>query len=171
MKIKARVFPVLRVTVLALLFLVTAAVQNTLPGSLKYAVLPLVPLTVSVCAFEGEMGGLFFGLLGGALYDLASPAADGVYALLFAALGCAVGLTMRWVFRNTLMSVLLLTAAFSLLTAAAGLVFTVFAKDHAGVFAVLRGRFLPGAALTALLVPLFYYPVRAIESGLRGNRL
>ena len=167
MKLKERILPVCRILLLAALFIAAAAVQNSFLGSLKYAVLPLVPLTVAVCAFEGEMGGLLFGLLGGALYDIASPAADGVYALLFAALGCAVGLTMRYLFRSTLMSVFLLTAAFSLLTSLTGLIFTVFAKDHTGVLAAARARFLPGAALTALLAPLFYYPVRGIETVFR----
>lgn len=167
MRTRARFYPLIKRTLYVLLFLAAAAVQGTFLGAAKYALLLLVPLTVSVCAFEQEFAGMFFGLLGGALYDLASPATDGIYTLLFAVLGCAVGLTMHYLFRNTLLSAALLTFLFAFMTALTGFIFTVLAKDAAGALTVLRVRYLPGVFFTTLLLPVFYYPIRALDRKLR----
>lgn len=167
MKTKARYLPVCRIALYAVFFILTGVIQNTFFGGLRVAVLPIVPLTVAVCAFEGEFTGLFFGMLGGALYDLASPAPDGIYALLFAALGCAVGLCMHYLFRGTLLSALLLTLIFAAAVSITGFFFTVFLKDPSGAFALFRHRTLPGILITTLMQPVFYYPIRAIDGKLR----
>ncbi len=167
MKTKARYLPVCRIALYAALFVLTGVIQNTFLGGLRVPVLPLVPLTVAVCTFEGEFTGLFFGILGGALCDIASPAPDGIFALLFAALGCAVGLCMHYLFRSTLLSALLMTLLFTAAAAAVGFFFTVFLKDPAGAFPLFRQRTVPGVLLTVLLQPVFYYPIRAIDGKLR----
>ncbi len=167
MRTKERIYPVLRRVIYILLFLLIAVAQNTVLGMRGSLLLPLIPLTVSVCIFEHEYAGFFFGVLGGALYDLASPAADGIYTLVFAVLGCAVGLTMHYLFRNTLLSAFMLTLLFALFTALTGFIFMVLAKEAAGSFAIFRRRFLPGAILTSLLLPVFYYPIRALDQKLR----
>ena len=167
MRTKTRFLPVLRRAVYVLLFLAVAVIQNTFLGGHGIAVLPLVPLTVAVCTFEGEFAGLFFGLLGGALCDIASPVPDGVFALLFAVLGCAVGLTMHYVFRGTLLSAVLLTLACAAVVLTAAFLFNVFANDPTGAFTVFRRAYLPGIALTTALLPIFYYPVRAADGKLR----
>lgn len=168
MRTKESVWPVIIKRVIWAAFLLLAfTLQSAVFGSLPVAVTLLAPMTAAVCAFETELGGLFFGLLGGALYDLASPVSDGVYALLFAVLGCAAALMMRYVLRSTLFSVWLIALVFAFCTAVTGFIFTVLAKDFSGALTVFRQRVLPGALLTALILPLFYYPVRAVDAKLR----
>ena len=167
MKTKARFLPVLRIAVYAAAFVLTAVFQNTFLGGLPVAVIPLVPLTVSVCTFEGEFAGLFFGLLAGALYDIASPVPDGIFTLVFAVAGCAVGLCMHYVFRSTLLSALLMTLLFALVAAGTGFIFTVLAKDAPGAFHAFRQRCVPGVLLTVLMLPVFYYPIKAADGKLR----
>lgn len=167
MKTGVRFLPACRIALYAALFVLTAVFQNTFLSGLPVGLLPLAPLTVAVCTFEGEFSGLFFGILGGALYDIASPVPDGVYALLFAALGCAAGLFMHHMFRNTLLSALLMTFVFTSATVTVGFLFTVALKDPAGTVAVLRRHVLPGIFFTVLLTPVFYYPIRALDEKLR----
>ena len=167
MNIKERRYPIYRRLIFVGMFLLTAAVQNTLLTAAGHTALLLVPLTVSVCICEKEFAGLFFGILGGALYDIASPAPDGVYALLFAALGCAVGLLTHYVFRNTLLSGLLLTLAFGFLTVLTGFIFTVLIKDATGATAIFTHLFFPRVIGCAVLLPVFYYPVRFLDNKLR----
>jgi rod shape-determining protein MreD len=167
MKTRSRFLPVCRAAVCVLLFVLTAVFQNTFLSGLPVGLLPLAPLTVAVCTFEGEFAGLFYGILSGALYDIASPVPDGVYTLVFAVLGCAVGLCMHYLFRNTLLSAMLITLIFTAVAVGVGFVFNVIVKDAAGAAAVLRQRAIPGVLLTTLLTPVFYYPVRAADGKLR----
>lgn len=167
MRIKERLGPIAQRLLYTFLFLIVFVVQSVFLGDLPVAVTLLAPLTVAVCFFESELGGLLFGLLGGALYDIASPAADGVYTLLFALLGCVCALLVRYVFRNTLLSALLLAFVFTLLAALTGFLFTVLSKDTSGAAALLSRRVLPGVPITTLTLPLFYYPARAIRDKCR----
>ena len=167
MKTGVRYLPACRIALYAVLFVLTAVFQNTFLSGLPVGLLPLAPLTVAVCTFEGEFSGLFFGILGGALYDIASPVPDGVYALVFGALGCAVGLFMHHMFRNTLLSALLMTLIFTTAAVTVGFLFTVAVKDPAGAAAVVRRQAIPGIFFTVLLTPVFYYPIRALDQKLR----
>jgi|GEM_PF-2278391 len=167
MRTKENLYPAIRTAVLALLFLITAAAQNVFFSSLPVPLILLVPLTVSVCVYEGEFTGLFFGLAAGALYDAVSPVPDGIFALLFAALGCAVGFLARFIFRNTLMSAFLLTLAFSLLTVLTSFVFNVAFKNPSLALHSYAGFYISGALLTSALLPVFYYPVKFLETKLK----
>ena len=167
MKTKVNTLPAVRRVLLVLMFLCAAALQNVFFSGTRTPLLLLVPLTAAVCAFEHEFAGVFFGMLGGALYDTASTSApDGVYALLFAALGAAVGLLMHYVFRRTLLSVYLLTLAFAFLTALTGFVFSAVTEPGIGLSTFFSFS-LPGALLTSLFLPAAFYPVRFLEDKLR----
>ena len=167
MRARVNTLPALRRVLLVMLFLCAAVLQNTFLAGTKAPLLPLVPLTAAVCAFEHEFAGVFFGFLGGALYDIASTAApDGVYALEFAAVGAAVGLLMHYVFRRTLFSVYLLTLAFTFLTALTGFTFSAVTDPGIGL-SVFFSRFVPGAFFTSLFLPAAFYPVRFLEEKLR----
>ena len=74
---------------------------------------------------------------------------------------------MHYLFRGTLLSALLMTLLFSLAAALTGFIFIVLANDASGAFAVFRQCCIPGILLTALPLPLFYYPVKAIHGKLR----
>ena len=143
MKRKNSIQPLVRRGIYVVLFVLAAVLQGTFLGAARFAPVLLVPLTAAVCAHEREFSGLFFGLLGGVLYDALSPAADGVFTLLFAAAGCAVGLLMHYVFRGTLLSVFILTLAFSLLTVITGSSMTPEAPWACSAAATCPARLLP----------------------------
>lgn len=164
MKIKESFYPALRIACITAVYLFTAALQNTFFSNFSTPLVLLVPLTVSVCSFEGEFAGVFFGVLSGALYDIVSSAPDGVFTLIFGVFGCAAGLLMRYILRETFLSVFLLTLTASFLTAAASFVFTVILKDASNAFAVFAKFYLSGAFLTAITLPIFYYPIKFIET-------
>ncbi|MBQ7637389.1 MAG: hypothetical protein IJS90_00635 [Clostridia bacterium] len=167
MKTKESFYPALRIAALTLIFIAVSAAQNAVCVQHKLPIVLLVPLTVCVCSFEGEFAGLFFGIAGGALYDAASPAPDGVFTLLFAVLGCASGLLMRYVLRNTALSVFLLTLAFSFMTSLTAFVFIASAGDLTEATSVFTGTYLKSAVLTVFTLPVFYFPVKFIETRLR----
>lgn len=164
---------VFRRVILAAAIVVSALIQNSASGILaKYntGCFLLLPLTVSVAMFEKEFAGLFYGLLAGALWDLASPATDGVYALFFTLAAFFCGLLTHFVFRNSFKSAAVLTAGVFLLFSAVSLTFICLVKDFSGVkyYATV---FLPrSAAVTAVSLPLSYYAVSFAEKRLRPEK-
>ena len=155
-----------RRTLLAVLLTLAGVCQNTLLSSMRPGIWLLIPATVAIVVQEKEFSGLFYGALAGALWDMASPAPDGVYTLCFAVFACVCGLLAKRIFRSTLPAAMLLCLLF---TAAVCMVSAVYAAVCAG----LRGLpaafllfHLPSVCLTVLALPVFYYPVRSI-----GQRL
>ena len=121
----------------------------------------LLSLTTAVAMRERELRAAVFGLLAGALWDIASPLPDGVLALFFLIFACAASLLSHFVFRQSL-----LTAAVLCGGGCALLALLLFVLGHAGgaaFFPLLFSAFLPCLLLTALSLPVFYYAVRAID--------
>lgn len=148
---------------LILLILLTSVLQNTFFGAVKPGLLLLIPLTVCISIYEREFAAFFFGILSGALWDLASPVADGVFALCFALLAFACGLLAKRVFRNTLAASMLLCFLFVSSVNLVSVVYDLFNAGFSGILPAVLRVYLPSALLTTLVEPLFYFPVRAIE--------
>lgn len=68
----------------------------------------LIPVIIPVAMNEKEFSGMLFGLLTGALWDLAAPVTDGILTLIFAIAGFLTGLLTHYLFRNTLLTSILL---------------------------------------------------------------
>lgn len=84
---------------------------NFIPrSSFPVAVYLLIPLTVAISMFEYEFSGLIFGLLAGALWDLASPLPDGIMAFSLALAALVTGLLCHYILRNTLLSSLIINS-------------------------------------------------------------
>ncbi len=161
---------VLRRCALAVLFIIASLVQNSAGGILsKYNIgfFILIPLTVSTAMFEKEFAGMLYGLFAGALWDLASPVPDGVYALFFTVTGCACGLLAHFVLRNSLKSAAVLTAAVFVLFCGVSLLFNCLIKDAAGAKYYLTEFCLKSFAATFVFLPLTYYPVSFLEKRFR----
>lgn len=163
--------PAVRRAALAVLLLLTGVIQNTFLSALRPGVWLLAPLAVCIALYEKEFAGTFFGVLAGALWDLASPAPDGVYALVFAVLCCACGLLGRRVFRSTLPAAMVLSLAFSLLLSVVPTVYTLVSGGFHGAFSLLLRSCLPCVPIAAALTPVFYYPVRLLERKLNDRTL
>ncbi len=155
--------PFIRRLILTLLILLTSVLQNVFLGAVKPGILLLIPLTVGISIYEREFAAFFFGILSGALWDLASPAPDGIYALCFALLAFACGMLAKRVFRNTLASAVLLCFLFASSVNLVAVVYDLIQGGFSGLLPGILRFYLPSALLTALFEPLFYFPVRAVE--------
>lgn len=166
MKLKTDYVPAIKIALLTLLIILIGIFQNVFVSGLSLPVVVIIPMLVSVAMHEKELTSLLFGALSGAVLDLASPVHDGVFAFLFALLACAVSLLSHYKFRNTLLGTAILAFGFALISFSTALIFAAF-KDNALTWQIFKRAFLPGILLTALLTPVFYYPVRLIETKLR----
>lgn len=84
------------------------------PGLLPriFGTLPMPVMVCAVCIamFEKDLAGAVFGLVGGLLTDLNSLHAPGFNAILMMMIGCAVGLLVSNLMKNTLSAALMLNA-------------------------------------------------------------
>lgn len=161
---------VLRRIILAAAVTAAALIQNSAGGALsKYniGVFLLIPLTVSIGMFEKEFAGMFFGIFAGALWDLCSPAADGVYALFFAFTTFLCGLLTHYVLRNSVKSAAVITAAVFAAFAAVSLIFNCLAKDPSGAEFYIKSFIPRSLAATALTLPPAYYAVSLVHKRFR----
>lgn len=151
--------------IFVLLLLIAHILQNTagfFPEIFGVRAYFLLTLTVCLGLFEREVGGAAYGLFAGALWDTVSPAGDGFYALLFAAVGAVCGILINTLMRNNLRTALLLNALAHLLYISLYTVCFVLAQgiDNAG-WLFLRYR-LPSAVFSVLFTPFAYLAVRAV---------
>ncbi len=144
----------------------------TLPAAgFSFPVYILIPLLISISMYEREVTGLFFGLLAGALWDLASPLTDGLLALFFAASAYIIGLLSRYILRNTLLSELVLTCVSSIIFSVFMLIHTGFASGIPVLRQLAITVYLPAVLLTAIISIPVYFSVRKIAVKFRYDKL
>lgn len=161
--------PLLRRALLAALLLLAGILQNTFFSSLRPGLWLLIPVTVAIAVHEKEFAGTFYGIFAGALWDMASPAPDGIYTLCFAVFACVCGLLAKRIFRSTLPSAMLLCLLFTAAICAVSILYTVFCAGAQGLISAVLRFYLPSALLTTLVLPVFYYPVKFLEQRLHTN--
>ncbi len=123
----------------------------------------LIPLTTAVAMYEREFSGMLFGLLAGALWDLASPLPDGSLAFIFTVVACFTGLLLHYVLRNTLLTALLLSLTFTLIYYVFYFLFSKIGFDYEFIRSVIITHFLPSALLSAVITIPDYFIVRGIS--------
>ncbi len=138
-------------------------ISGVLPDFFGLELLPLLALTVTVGMFERETYGLIFGLLAGVLCDINNATGDGVYALLFALTGFTCGLLMTYLMMNNLLTATILTSFWALVYAVVSWFITVGIHGISGGWRLLLSLYLPTALLNVIIMPIFYYLVRAIK--------
>lgn len=161
--------PLIRRSLLAVLLLLTGVFQNTFLSSLHPGIWLLIPAAVVIAVHEKEFAGMFYGILAGALWDLASPAPDGLYTLCFAVFACSCGLLARRIFRSTLPAAMLLCLFFSSAICIVSLVCNVLSGGSQGLFFAFLRFYFPSILLTTLTLPIFYFPVKFIEQRLHTS--
>ncbi len=137
--------------------------SSVLPEIFGLKLLPLFPLTVVLGMFERETYGLSFGLLAGIIWDMNTASADGVYALLFALAGFSCGLLMTYLMMNNLLTAYILTAFWGFGYAAVSWFVSVGIHAVEGGWKLFFSFYLPTALVNIILMPFFYYIVRAIK--------
>lgn len=123
----------------------------------------LLSVAVALSMHEKEIPCLIYGLIIGALWDLASPMPDGGFAVVFTVFLLLAGLLTRYILRNTLLTAIIYTAAFSVVISFMNLLF--FRKGiNAELFGeILTKSFLPTAIINSLLTVPSYYFIRYLS--------
>ena len=125
--------------------------------SLPFPLLMLIPVTVSISLFGHETAGLFWGLISGLLWDMASPVTDGLYALIFPVIFLFTGLLSHYVLRNTCLTAAVFTAVFSLIPSLLGLIYSDEAASWDFISGVIKSEMLPAVISSVIvLIPLYF---------------
>lgn len=156
---------ILRRGSLALILLVLSVLQNTdgfFPQIFGVRALLLIPAVVCIAMFERDVAGMFFGLFAGALWDMHASGAS-FNALFLLAVGFICGTLINTIMRNNVVTAFLLTMIFVPIYEIGYWFFHFIAGglDMAG-FMLLR-YYLPGIVYTAVLLPVMFIFIRAVE--------
>ena len=158
-----------------LVAVVTAIIQHTPGFRLSVGSLSpmlLIPFVVCVAMYERSLTGLAFGVIAGALWDFASTGADGMFTLMLATIGFAVGIVITFYVRNRLFSAFVLTLMSSTAVSVAYWMLFVLRKGFEGTWMILLTRFLPMALYTALFVVVYYYLIGFIvKATSKGDKM
>ncbi len=156
---------IMRRLVFFLIILVVGVLQSSsvLPEVFGFKLLPLLPLTVMVGMFERETYGMIYGLLAGVLWDMNTATADGSYAMFFAFAGFVCGLLMTYLMMNNLLTAYILTAFWGIAYSGVSWLVSVGVHGIEGGWRLFFSFHLPTALLNVLMMPVFYYVIRAIK--------
>ncbi len=172
MKNKILILPVLRRIMYILLTLAAFILQFTIipKTGIPVSFYLLIPVCISISMFEKEFSGLFFGLIAGALWDLASPLTDGFLALVFAVICCLAGLLTHYLLRNTLLTAIILSLTASVLYTLI-LQFYFIESFSIDLFSkLLQEHYLPPVIITAVLTVPVYFLVRQTAIHFHGEQ-
>lgn len=155
---------------LFLIVLLFAALQNTdglLPCIFGARFFILIPLTVAIGMYEGEIAGLLYGTAAGAFWDVCSAGLDGIHTLSLALIGCASGLLIHFFMRNKLLSQYCICAVSCVLHAVLYWAVSVYIPVGDSGGAKLLGFYLPCAVITTAISFVIYYFIRFISTTLK----
>lgn len=150
--------------------LLFAALQNTqgmLPSVFGARFFILIPLTIAIGMFEGEMSGLFYGMAAGCFWDVCSGGLDGFHGFYLAFLGCLSGILVHFIMRNKLLTQYFICATSSALHGVLYWLISVYIPVGDNGYAKLLGFYLPSAIITTALSFIIYYIVKLICTNLK----
>lgn len=154
-----------RRVVFALLIVLTAVLQNTdglFPKINHAPAMLLVPLTVCIAMFENDVGGMFFGLLSGVIWDFYSVRIDGFYAIILVSAGYACSFLIARYMRNNFVTATVYSLIVSVLCSTLYWLFFILPLGSAGAGSLYASHYLVSALYTIALTPLYYFFVRMI---------
>jgi rod shape-determining protein MreD len=139
--------------------------QNTaglLPDIFGARAMLLLPAAVCVAMFEREITGTLFGVFAGLLWDMSAPDGASFNAVMFAFIGFACGMLIKYLMRNNLVTALLLCSVFTVLYLLGyWLRIYVFGGGFKGALSLFT-FYLPSGIYTILWLPVFYFITRHI---------
>lgn len=127
----------------------------------------LVPLVAAVAMFAGPVGGGAAGVAAGLLWDMYSNRLFGFNALVLLIIGCAVGLLVRLLLRNNVLSAFLLTAGSVVAQALVDWLCYYLLPGREGVLLLLQRTVLPNVVYTLVLALPIYGLVRFVTKILK----
>jgi len=164
-----RRFNVLKWAVYALCLLLLTVFQMQAafyPSYMGMTPLFVIPAVVSIAMFEGETAGGIYGILAGLVWDCGTGRAFGFNALFLMIIGITIGLLIKFVFRNTILSVFLLSLIFTVIHEFVTWFFFYYMTDNHDILFALFHIILPTAVLTLIFALPLYLGTRAINRSL-----
>lgn len=156
---------IIRRLLIALVILALAVLQSIRGGINEIfgiRALILIPAVVAAAMYEREIAGVLYGLLAGALWDIFA-AGNNFNAIFLVITGFASAMLINIFMRNNFVTHLIISAG------AAGIYSLIYWLYHfviinsGGAFYMLIRYYLPGVILTAVLSPLIFLLIRALE--------
>lgn len=129
-----------------------------------------LPMMLTVCAvsmavFEGDVGGMWFGLAAGLMMDVGSTAPFGFYGLIHLMICFGCGTLVMYLMRNNIVTALILGLAAVVIVCTVQWIFLAGPGGHDVTFFVPH-ILLPRVAYSTAVMPLFFYFNRAIATRL-----
>lgn len=156
---------IIRRVILALIILTLSVMQNTdgfFPQIFGVRSLLLIPAVVCAAMFERDIVGMLFGLFAGMLWDI-TASGNNFNALYLLAVGFICGTLINTVMRNNVVTASLLSVGFIIIYSLGYWLFHYVFASIDGAAHVLVRYYLPGILYTAILVPIIFIIVRAVE--------
>ncbi len=169
LRLGSRTVECLAYGILILLFAVWQLSPRGWPVLLGGRPLLLVPLTAAIAMFSGPVGGATAGIAAGVLWGLFSKALFGFHALMLMLLGCAVGLLVRLLLRNNVLSALLLCGGGTVAYALVDWLCNCVLPLTEGAWVLLWHTVLPNAVYTLILCLPLYGLVRGVTKMLKSR--
>jgi len=127
----------------------------------------LLPLMVCIAMLEKSLTGTLFGILAGALWDVALARGDGFHALFFMLASSGVCILMNYLMRNNLVTALILSSGTIVLYGLVHWLIFFVLSGADGVWLQLARFYLPSMVYSFLFTPIFYMLLRSILKKLR----
>lgn len=128
----------------------------------------VLPLLICISMFEREVPAALFGALGGILWDISSGV-DGFHALTLSVICAACSIMISHFMRNNIVTSFVLGGSgIMLFEFTYILVFDFVVRRSFPLHAVLS-FYIPTVALTFLLIPVFFFIIKAINTSLRSQ--
>lgn len=133
------------------------------PKILDVTPLFAIPAVIAVAMREGETPGGIFGIVAGLVWDCGTGRVFGFNALFLMIIGIAVGLFVKFLFRNTGVSAALFTVFFTILHEFITWFFFYYMTDQRDLFFAFLHVILPTTALTLVFALPFYFGARFLN--------
>jgi len=158
---------IIRRAIYAALILLSAALQNTqglFPEIGGVRAMLLIPAVICIGMHERDIPGLFFGLFAGLVWDAFSAGPHSFNAIMLTAAGFISGALIGSIMRNNIMTALLLTGSSAFVYNTLYWLWAYVFNSYDGAFGIYLTFYLPSVLYTVVLMPVFYFTVRAVKN-------
>jgi|GEM_PF-291894 len=169
---KRQMIRVLKWVIYIVLMMITFVIMGT-PGLMLvngWKPLLLIPLTVSVAMFEGELAGGIYAIVSGIFWGTVSDTFLGFHALFLYILCVSCGLMIKFYFKSHVLSALMLSGVSTVIFCLADFFFNYAMWGYVGREALFIKQYIPIMVYTILVSPVFYFLVKLVHTKVRAKQ-
>lgn len=157
-------------TIYALLIIFSAILQNTSSFFREFlgaGIVLIIPVTIIISMFETEISSMFFGLLGGLLWDIVSPDSHYFHSLFLAIFAFFTSMLIQKIMRNTLLTSYLLVSVTTLLHNTIYWVLFVLLKSSQSAGSIYFSKYVLSYILSSIVGILIYLLIKFLHRSFR----